>query len=166
MNSPRLAIKVVAGIIWHPANTNNSGNSNLDALSHSADGTAKPRLCPGERILLALRQAHQHQGGLWEFPGGKIDDGESGFDALKRELREEISINVIQANAWLQVSHDYPDKSVDLEFWHVTQFAGEPQGCEQQELRWVSLAELDSYQFPKANQAVVDAIMACVIADD
>ena len=159
-HSPRLAIKVVAGIIWHPA------SSNLQALNGSADEIIRLQLRSSERILLALRQAHQHQGGLWEFPGGKVDADESGFNALKRELQEEIAIEVEQANAWLQVSHDYPDKSVDLEFWHVTQFNGEPQGCEQQELRWVSLAELGSYQFPKANQAVVDAIMALVMADD
>ncbi len=146
----RHAIKVVAGVIWHPANQSN--------ITHDASAFLAARN-KTDRILLALRQQHQHQGGLWEFPGGKVDAGESGFEALKRELIEEIAIDVVQANPWFQVSHDYPDKSVDLEFWHVTQFKGEPSGCEQQQLRWVELAEIGSYQFPKANQSAVDALV-------
>lgn len=161
MNSARQAIKVVAGVIWHP---DNSSCPDLIAAAGKSPGEspaefAGTQQCTNDRLLLALRQPHQHQGGLWEFPGGKVDADESGFDALKRELHEEIAIDVVKASSWLQVSHDYPDKSVDLEFWHVFEFSGEPEGREQQELRWIRLSELHAFPVPKANQTIVDALL-------
>lgn len=110
-------------------------------------------------MLLALRKPHQHQGDLWEFPGGKVDPGESGLQALTRELKEEVAIHVVQARAWQTISYDYPDKSVNLHFWHVEKFSGEPQGREQQELRWVKISDLGEYPFPSANQRVVEELL-------
>nr|WP_218573224.1 Nudix family hydrolase [Pseudomonas sp. L-22-4S-12] len=109
------------------------------------------------QILLARRAAQQHQGGLWEFPGGKVEAGEAVRDALARELAEELGIEVRQARPLIQVHHDYPDKQVLLDVWEVSAFSGEPHGAEGQPLAWVSPRQLDDYQFPAANQPIVTA---------
>ena len=109
------------------------------------------------RILIARRAATQHQGGLWEFPGGKVEAGESVDAALARELREELGIEVSRSRALIKVSHDYPDKQVLLDVWEVTGFTGEPHGAEGQPLAWVSPRDLVNYEFPEANAPIVAA---------
>lgn len=110
------------------------------------------------RVLIARRHAAAHQGGRWEFPGGKVEPGESVLAALQREFVEELSIDVCAAEPLLQVSHDYIDKRVLLDVWLVAQFNGEPIGVEGQPLRWVPVRELGSYDFPDANHAIVDML--------
>ncbi len=88
-------------------------------------------------VLIALRSEDRHQGGLWEFPGGKREDGESVRDALTRELNEELGINVVAARPLIQVRHSYPDRNVFLDVWRVDAFSGEPHGKEGQPIRWV-----------------------------
>lgn len=110
-----------------------------------------------DRVLIAKRAASQHQGGLWEFPGGKVEDGEQVRDALSRELNEELGIRVEAARPLIQVQHDYPDKQVLLDVWEVSAFAGEPHGAEGQPLAWASERELLDYEFPAANQPIVAA---------
>lgn len=110
------------------------------------------------RILIARRPDHLHMGGRWEFPGGKVEAGESVQDALTRELREEIAIEVQAVQPLTEIRHEYPEKTVFLDTWWVTSFSGEPSGLEGQETRWVGREELDSYQFPDANQAIIEAI--------
>ncbi|MCO1333675.1 8-oxo-dGTP diphosphatase MutT [Microbulbifer sp. OS29] len=112
------------------------------------------------KILIARRPDHLHMGGRWEFPGGKVEVGETVQDALCRELLEEVAIEVQQLQPLLEVRHDYPDKTVLLDTWQVTQFSGEARGQEQQDIQWVSIAELDKFQFPDANQAIIDAVKA------
>jgi len=111
------------------------------------------------QILIAKRPNHLHQGGLWEFPGGKVDQGESPRQALVRELQEELDINVTTAEPMMQLSHDYTDKQVLLDIWKVTGFEGQARGVEGQECRWVSLTEIvadhSEYQFPAANRAIL-----------
>lgn len=109
-------------------------------------------------ILLAKRPDHLHQGGLWEFPGGKLEQGEKPRDALSRELKEELGIELLAASPLMDVSHDYGDKAVFLDIWQVNDFKGQEQGLEDQELRWVPLAELDQYAFPAANVAIVERL--------
>ena len=112
------------------------------------------------RILLAKRPDHVHQGGLWEFPGGKLRDGESVQAALSRELEEELGIQVIAGEPLVQISHDYPDKLVLLDFWKVTQFTGEPSGAEGQPVKWVAVEDLPSYSYPEANKPVLELLGA------
>lgn len=109
------------------------------------------------RVLLALRPEDKHQGGLWEFPGGKIDDGESAAAALKRELFEELGIEVDAARPLLRVRHRYPDKSVALDVWRVSRFHGEAHGREGQAVEWVAQSELCERAFPAANASIVSA---------
>lgn len=110
------------------------------------------------QILVARRHENQHQGGLWEFPGGKVGAGESVQEALKRELREEVNIVVRECASLLKISHDYGDKQVLLDVWYVNVFSGEARGCEGQPVRWVSVAELDAMEFPAANCGIISAV--------
>ena len=109
------------------------------------------------RILIARRADCQHQGGLWEFPGGKVEEGEGVEAALARELREELGIEVTRSRALIRVSHDYPDKQVLLDVREVEAFTGEPHGAEGQPLAWVTPRELSQYDFPEANKPIVAA---------
>lgn len=109
------------------------------------------------RILIARRPPDKHQGGLWEFPGGKVEAGESVQIALARELHEELGIRVTRAQPLIQVRHDYPDKQVLLDVWQVMEFQGEAHGAEGQPLAWVTAKGLDDYEFPAANRAIVTA---------
>jgi 8-oxo-dGTP diphosphatase len=107
------------------------------------------------RILLALRADSQHQGGKWEFPGGKVEPGETVTQALQRELLEEIAIAVTACQPFMQLKHAYPEKTVLLDIYLVTAFEHEPHGREGQPLRWASIAELTDIRFPDANQPIV-----------
>ena len=109
------------------------------------------------RILIARRGSHQDQGGLWEFPGGKLEPGEARLDGLRRELREELGIDVQAARPLIGVLHHYPKRSVWLDVWLVSSFSGEAHGAEGQPLRWVEPAALDAYAFPEANRPIVTA---------
>ncbi|MDU9410712.1 Nudix family hydrolase [Pseudomonas solani] len=109
------------------------------------------------RVLIARRPDDKHQGGLWEFPGGKVEEGEAVQVALSRELEEELGIRVSSARPLIQVHHDYPDKQVLLDVWEVSAFTGEPHGAEGQPLAWVTEQELADYEFPAANQPILAA---------
>ena len=112
-------------------------------------------LLRSNQVLIALRPKQSHQGGLWEFPGGKVEQGESVEVALSRELKEELGVDVHSANPVMQISHSYHDKKVLLDVWAVDDFSGEPCGIEGQPVKWVSQASLQNHPFPEANQAIV-----------
>lgn len=108
------------------------------------------------KILIALRSVDTDHGGLWEFPGGKVEAGETVYQALVRELREEIGIEVLAAKLFMQVDHQYPHKHVLLDVWRVEKFSGEPRACEQQgRVQWVAAAELSNFTFPAAAEAII-----------
>jgi 8-oxo-dGTP diphosphatase len=113
----------------------------------------------GKQVFIAKRKAAAHQGGLWEFPGGKVDTGETASIALHRELKEEVAINVLSFEKLITLSHDYGDKCVELDVYKVTQFSGEATGAEGQETRWVALSELKTIEFPAANEAIIEALL-------
>jgi len=110
------------------------------------------------RVLITRRADDAHQGGLWEFPGGKLEAGESAREALRRELAEEVGIHITQARPLIRVRHDYPDKSVLLDVWRVDGFEGEAHGREGQPLQWVEPEGLGGYAFPAANLPIVRAV--------
>lgn len=108
-------------------------------------------------ILIARRPDDKHQGGLWEFPGGKVEPGEPVADALARELHEELGIRVTSARPLILIPHHYPDKSVLLDVWEVDGFDGEAHGAEGQPVEWVTSEALDDYAFPAANAPILAA---------
>ena len=110
------------------------------------------------RVLITRRAAASHQGGLWEFPGGKVEAGESVGLALARELREELGIEIGRISPLLEVRHDYGDKSVLLDVHMVWDFSGEALGLEGQPLTWVAPGALEQYPFPEANVPIIGAI--------
>lgn len=113
----------------------------------------------GDQVLLALRKPEQHQGNRWEFPGGKLEPGETLQAGLVRELIEEIGITATQSVERAVIEHSYPDKQVRLHFWDVLAFEGTPEGVEGQRLQWVALQDLGSLDFPEANQVIVDQLL-------
>ncbi len=113
---------------------------------------------PQGEVLIARRPEHTHQGGLWEFPGGKCEAGESAEEALSRELEEELGIQVRRAERLIQVPYRYADKGIWLDVWRVTAFDGEPHGREGQPVRWQPLARLAEVAFPAANYPIVSAL--------
>ncbi|TYL49422.1 8-oxo-dGTP diphosphatase MutT [Marinomonas sp. IMCC 4694] len=115
----------------------------------------------GDTVLIALRKVSQHQGGLWEFPGGKCEQDEAPHTALVRELQEECGIMATTCTFFKLISHDYVDKRVELHFYKVTAFGGEPRGKEGQQVMWVAFDDLSDYAFPEANQSVVLELMSC-----
>ncbi len=115
---------------------------------------------PLGRIFICRRPQAKHQGGKWEFPGGKVEAGETVQQALARELGEEIGIRVTALAPLLEIRHDYADKAVLLDVWRVTGFDGHPHGREGQVARWVSRAELAGYDFPEGNRAIVAQLLA------
>jgi len=110
-----------------------------------------------QEILLALRPTAKHQGGLWEFPGGKCEADESPQEALSRELYEELGIRIVAPQPLIQVRHDYPDLQVLLDVYEVQSFTGQAHGAEGQQVRWVAAADLANYPFPAANRSIVTA---------
>ncbi len=116
-------------------------------------------ICRNDEVLLALRPKHVHKGGLWEFPGGKVDSGETVEQALIRELNEELGVTPTAFTPLIKISHDYPEKTVVLDVWRIEQFDGVASGVEGQQIRWVKLTDLDNYQFPEANQSIIDCLV-------
>ena len=116
-------------------------------------------LVRGREVLLAQRPAGAHLGGLWEFPGGKVEPGESARAALSRELVEEIGVDVRSAERLYEHTHTYPEKSVRLDIWCVTEWLGEPQSVEGQPLAWVDVSELPDWPLPEADAPAVQRLM-------
>lgn len=113
-----------------------------------------------QQVLIAKRPEHLHQGGFWEFPGGKVARGESPEQALKRELSEELAIEISNCTPFLLTEHDYSDKLIVLDVWAVHGFNGLPKGNEGQRICWVDINALNDYQFPAANYAVLEKVVA------
>ena len=112
----------------------------------------------GDRVLVARRPAGVHLGGLWEFPGGKQEDGETSRETLERELHEEVGLAVEKARCWMQLCHRYPERTVELDVWRVQCSAGAPGGTSRV-LRWVLPGELLKMEIPQANRPIADALL-------
>ena len=105
----------------------------------------------GDRFLICQRPAHKARGLLWEFAGGKVEKGETGEQALKRELREELGIEVEVQEQVADVTYAYPELSVHLTLYGAAIVQGTPQLLEHSELRWITLAEAGEYEFCPAD---------------
>ena len=125
-------IHVVAAILWHPERS--------------------------DRFLIAQRQKGKHLEDYWEFPGGKLEAGETPWPALKREIVEEIGVDLIDGSPFIRVYHRYPERNVLLDTWLVQGFHGEVTACEQQALKWIAVDEIENYRFPPADLPILDLI--------
>ena len=110
------------------------------------------------RILLAERAAGTHLAGAWEFPGGKIEPGESAEAALRRELREELGVDIGSVEPLISIPWNYPQKSIVLHAFLVLDFGGEPHGREQQGLRWIAPDEAVAISMPPPDYPIVTAL--------
>jgi 8-oxo-dGTP diphosphatase len=110
------------------------------------------------RWLVNCRPLGTPLAGSWEFPGGKLQPGEAPLAALKRELDEELGIEVLEAEPVLALVHDYPDKRVRLDVWHVRRFRGQVAAREGQPLRWVTAAECRQLQLLDADWPIVERL--------
>ena len=109
-------------------------------------------------VLVCQRPPGGHHPGKWEFPGGKVEPGEDVWEALARELREELGIELLAARPVCCVRHAYPEQRVVLEVWRVERYRGEPRSLEGQPLHWLSPAELDQRAFPAADASIIDTL--------
>ena len=112
------------------------------------------------RVLIAERPAGRHMAGAWEFPGGKCKALESPAEALARELREELDIEVARAEPFMELLHDYPDRQVRLDVWRVHEYRGAVRAREGQALRWVAVEALREQPILAADAPIVEAILA------
>ena len=110
-----------------------------------------------DKVLVARRPRHSHLGGLWEFPGGKVRNGENALQALTRELSEEINIDIRDCAPLISFDYDYPDKSLSFSVWRIHGWAGKLMGKEGQETQWVDISSLAVQDFPAANKGIIAA---------
>lgn len=111
-----------------------------------------------EEVLVALRKPHSHQGGLWEFPGGKREPGEPRLQALHREINEETGLRLLASHPLCRIEHRYADKHVLLDVHLVSRHAGEPAGREGQRIEWFARRNLQVADFPAANKRIVELL--------
>ena len=109
-------------------------------------------------LLITQRRPEDHLGGLWEFPGGKRESNETYEDCLRRELREELDIDVVVQELVESISHDYPDKSVHLKFFRCEWCKDEPKKIHVHDFAWVNHSELAKYEFPAADARLLELL--------
>jgi mutator protein MutT len=112
-----------------------------------------------DRLLIAQRPTGKHMAGGWEFPGGKIESGETRFEGLKRELAEEVGVELLAAHPLIRIRHAYAERDIDLDVWAVTAFEGQPRGLEGQQVRWCPLEDLSSADLIPADRPIVTALL-------
>lgn len=109
----------------------------------------------GDRFLICQRPAHKARGLLWEFVGGKVEPGETKEQALVRECREELAIELDVGPVFTEVTHEYPDITVHLTLFHASVRAGTPQRLEHNDLRWITVAEIPQFDFCPADTEIL-----------
>lgn len=111
------------------------------------------------RILITRRSLKASHGGFWEFPGGKLEENEMPLSALKREISEEVGLDIIQAEFLIQIKHSYGTKDVELFVFCVNNYEGTALCRESQmDICWVSLEEITNFEFPEANKQIIDLL--------
>lgn len=112
----------------------------------------------GDRFLACQRPAHKARGLLWEFVGGKVEPGETKEQALIRECQEELAITLEVGDVFMDVVHEYPDLLVHLTLFHARILEGEPQKLEHNDIRWLTVDQIDSYDFCPADDEILERL--------
>ena len=112
----------------------------------------------GERFMICQRPAHKARGMLWEFVGGKVEPGESKEQALVRECREEVAVEVAVGDIFLEVTHTYPDITVHLTLFHASIVQGVPQKLEHNDIRCITVDEIPKYEFCPADEVILQKL--------
>ena len=112
----------------------------------------------GERFMICQRPAHKARGLLWEFVGGKVEPGESGEAALKRECREELGVEIEVGEVYMELLHRYPDITVHLTLYRAAIVAGTPRLLEHNDLRYILPAEIDDFEFCPADREILEKL--------
>ena len=118
----------------------------------------------GGKLLITQRHAGAHLGGLWEFPGGKREAGETFEQCLVREIREELGVAISVSELFEEVRHDYPEKSVHLKFFVCQLLAGEPQPVACAAVKWIEPAQLGDFEFPAADASLLEKLRRELLA--
>ncbi|GAL13009.1 mutator mutT protein [Vibrio astriarenae] len=111
------------------------------------------------QVYITKRPSDKHKGGFWEFPGGKVEDGEAIEQAMSRELFEEIGIEVTKQSHYQHLEFDYTDKSLKFDFICIEAFQHQPFGKEGQQGKWVDIRQLPEYAFPEANVPILERVV-------
>ena len=114
----------------------------------------------GDRFMICQRPAHKTRGLLWEFVGGKVEPGETKEQALVRECMEELSVTVSVGDVFLDVVHEYPDLTVHLTLFHAAIVQGEIQMLEHNDIRFITVREIDDYAFCPADEVILKKLKA------
>ena len=112
-----------------------------------------------DQFMICQRPAHKARGLLWEFVGGKVEPGETKEQALVRECREELAVAISVGEAFMDVTHEYPDLTVHLTLFNATIAEGEPQKLEHNDIRWITPSEIPNYAFCPADVEILKAII-------
>ena len=112
----------------------------------------------GERFLACQRPAHKARGLLWEFVGGKVEQGETREEALIRECQEELAVTVVPRDIFMEVTHEYPDLTVHLTLFNADLPEGEPRALEHNDLRWITVGQIDTLPFCPADQEILERL--------
>ncbi len=112
-----------------------------------------------KQLLISRRQQGKHLAGKWEFPGGKVEQGESLEGAMLRELKEEVGLSATQFTLFDSLNFQYDKLNLSLHFYLVKAYDGEPVSLEGQEIKWVGVSQLSEYEFPKANLSVINKLL-------
>lgn len=111
-----------------------------------------------ERFMICQRPVHKARGMLWEFVGGKVEPGESKEQALVRECREELAVEVAVGDIFLEVTHTYPDITVHLTLFHASIAQGVPQKLEHNDIRYITVDEIPQYEFCPADEVILQKL--------
>ena len=110
------------------------------------------------KLLITQRHAQAHLGGLWEFPGGKRESGETFEQCLVREIREELGVEIFVGELFEEIRHDYPEKSVHLKFFPCKILSGEPQPLDCAAVKWIDQPQLAAHEFPAADAQLLETL--------
>ncbi len=112
----------------------------------------------GDRFMICRRPAHKARGLMWEFPGGKVEKGETKEQALIRECREELAVTLHVGDVFMEVTHEYSDITVRLTLFNAKIKEGTPQMLEHSDIRWITAKEIDEYTFCPADKEVLEKL--------